>query len=929
VIRAVAWLWASPAAFLGWLSDRLFGYDVFVSYAWKDGPLYPAELAKRLQASGYKVFLDKLEYVAGTPLRQATRRRVRMSRMLVVVLRPNAVQSEWVLREVREALDAGRKPVLIDVNGTFGDAAAANPLKELLADSLRILEILPVSAGPPPLGEEAAADRMIDGVPSAEVVEGIRRSFTFTRRETLQRRVMGAAILVFAVLAGVAGYLWRTSEARRARVERLLAASASRGVAAQAQVVAAEQPELGLLLAARSWDGARVLAGDQRAAADPAAQAALAEAHNALLRNLQLHPRLRGHMYGHGGAVESLSFDRAGRLLVSSGGDKFVRLWEWPTRRLVASLDAGGNVIDSAVSADGRFVLACAGDAVRIWQSEPPYQLAGTEAVRSSYRVAVAPAGNLCAVGTSSGQLFLLELPPRSPAKAAPRQLRAEERGAVHALCFSGDGTLLFVSEGGTPPAVEVWDVAAGLKTGRSFTGHRFLAHRLVLSPDGGRLAAGTEDGSVVVWQVEDEKAVFGPHRSGSTVVSVAFADAGSRLLSSHEQSSVLFWDLARPGSEPQQMFGHRGGAFALAVHPKGGEFVTGGSDAVIRTWSTTGRSVLCVLLDSDAGGVHQLESVADGTALVARRSSEVVRWRLPAGGRAVELKVPESDGRELLAMTQDGLHVVQGSRWDAPSKELRVRPTHADAGGWSVSGLPKHADLVALGRDGGLLAVAAGLRPEKYAALFTRPVREGGAAVGYRLEGYTDNVRALAMNGDGTLLATAGSSELRVWDVAKLVESPASSASTALPEGTPTVLAFGPRSAVLACGLLDGTIIIITDPRRPGGAARALRRHTRSVSALSFDAPGRWMASAGSDGRVTLWDAESFAPVADLQGLGSADDYARALTFDSTGRWLAAATQLGQVLRWDTDPASWARRAREIAGRDLRPHEIEQFAPQ
>lgn len=366
------WVWRACSAATSAAADRVFGYDVFVSYAWKDGPRYPEGLARRLKAAGYKVFLDKFEYVAGDRLRDATRRRVRMSSMLVVVLRPAAVDSVWVLAEVREALDARRKPVLLNVNGTFEVAhagaagGATGALVALLADSLRIQEALPAMA----------AGVVADGEPSHDVVAAVQRSFTATRVEALQRRLLTFAVAVLAASTAASVVLWRASEARRARIERLLLASTAEALAGRAQVVSPEQPDLGLALAARAWERADRLAADGPGAADdPPVHAALAASREALLRNLQRYPRLRGHLHGHAGAVETLTLDAAGITLASSGSrDGAVRLWDWRGRRLLATLDTGASqVTDSTISPDGRFAFAAAGDAVHFWHATPPY----------------------------------------------------------------------------------------------------------------------------------------------------------------------------------------------------------------------------------------------------------------------------------------------------------------------------------------------------------------------------------------------------------------------------------------------------------------------------------------------------------------------------------------------------------------------------
>src|ERR1700694_1001455 len=109
----------SIANLLRLVTDFLFGYDIFISYAWGDGPHYPVTLGQRLEKERFKTFLDKIGYVAGTDLRQATRRRVRMSTVLLVILRPEAIRSPWVLREVQESIAAGKAVITININQTF------------------------------------------------------------------------------------------------------------------------------------------------------------------------------------------------------------------------------------------------------------------------------------------------------------------------------------------------------------------------------------------------------------------------------------------------------------------------------------------------------------------------------------------------------------------------------------------------------------------------------------------------------------------------------------------------------------------------------------------------------------------------------------------------------------------------------------------
>jgi len=57
-----------PHVVLEWFraaADFLFGYDSFISYAHKDGTQYPRLLRDRLEALGYRTFLDVYGYNGG------------------------------------------------------------------------------------------------------------------------------------------------------------------------------------------------------------------------------------------------------------------------------------------------------------------------------------------------------------------------------------------------------------------------------------------------------------------------------------------------------------------------------------------------------------------------------------------------------------------------------------------------------------------------------------------------------------------------------------------------------------------------------------------------------------------------------------------------------------------------------------------------
>jgi WD40 repeat protein len=198
--KRLTFLWSTLMAALHNVDDYLSGYDIFISYAWGDGENYPHVLAEDLRKLRYKVFLDKDVFKAGDDLRAATRRRVRMSSLLLVVLRENVLESEWVSKEVAECRDAGRNAIVININGTFESAPPDLPLIKNFQYSLRINEALPQR----------------DAGPSLQTVKKIDGSFTFVKSETRRTRSIAGTALVLVALMLIGGYFFVLERQQRA-----------------------------------------------------------------------------------------------------------------------------------------------------------------------------------------------------------------------------------------------------------------------------------------------------------------------------------------------------------------------------------------------------------------------------------------------------------------------------------------------------------------------------------------------------------------------------------------------------------------------------------------------------------------------------------------------------------------------------------------
>lgn len=204
--------------FIEKILHSLYGYDIFISYAHKDGKQYAKVLRDTLAGPtyGFDVHLDQYELYASDEIGPLLKLRIKNSRMLVVLARPEALEnSKWVRDEVAETLKRGRSPVVVEINRSLANVSPKPGFLSSLigsADTER-MRLFDTVAGLPGFPN--------DGEPSSDVVEDIAKSFG-SRRVRSRRAIIVASFAAFAVaIASTAVALGFISDERRRLVNEI------------------------------------------------------------------------------------------------------------------------------------------------------------------------------------------------------------------------------------------------------------------------------------------------------------------------------------------------------------------------------------------------------------------------------------------------------------------------------------------------------------------------------------------------------------------------------------------------------------------------------------------------------------------------------------------------------------------------------------
>jgi WD40 repeat protein len=277
------------------------------------------------------------------------------------------------------------------------------------------------------------------------------------------------------------------------------------------------------------------------------------------------------------------------------------------------------------LSPDGAFLIAVSSNAVcRVWDTVAlskvrEFPLAWT----NTTAVAVGPGGKMAA--------FAVGDPEPATSRGMDRVLiwdlesnRLRHSGDIGTnfvpmLTFSPDGRQLVIT---LARELVFWNITDGTETARLSTA--YFTRSLGFSPDGRRLAGGTYNGWVHVWDLTSpgRRREFAGH--DLHIDGVAFASDGRTLLATGPD--IRLWD-TKTGGVVINLKPSTAGFHACALSADGKTFAVGHNDGVITLWSAQTHHQVGTL----TGHNHRIEEIAftpNGHTLVSVSQDELRAWR-------------------------------------------------------------------------------------------------------------------------------------------------------------------------------------------------------------------------------------------------------------------------------------------------------------
>ena len=383
--------------------------------------------------------------------------------------------------------------------------------------------------------------------------------------------------------------------------------------------------------------------------------------------------------------------------------------------------------------------------------------------------------------------------------------------GQVQAVAFSPSGDK--VATGSWDKSVRIWNALNGHQL-HVLHGHSSEVQSVDFNPSGDQLISGAWDGTAIIWNTQLGTIIRTIRPGGEKVWSVAYCPDGKSVVIGSSNHTATLWNV-RTGAKLRTFSGHSQPVASVAVSHDGKIVVTGSGDDTAAAWDLqTGRqlrnfrghsdSVMSVAISSNRKRL--LTGSSDKTAILwdfeTGRELHTLRWH---SNNLTQVKFSPNDDQVLT------------TSWNNPAML------------WNVDN---------------------GKRVRGF---------QSGAASG---------IPGIAFSPDGSKVLTGSLDRSAViWDAASgdRVQTLSSPPLT-------TCASLNPTSDTVVVGAADGTISVYS--AETGNKLKSSQHHTAAINSICYSPDGRFLMTGSDDGTARIQDAATGEPLLLIFGLSRGEEW-------------------------------------------------------
>lgn len=349
---------------------------------------------------------------------------------------------------------------------------------------------------------------------------------------------------------------------------------------------------------------------------------------------------------------------------------------------------------------------------------------------------------------------------------------------------------------------------------------HHVFPQLLPRAQGGSKLASGSKDASIKIWDVAKGTCERSLKGHAASVSCLALSADGKRLMSGSGDHSIVVWDLAT-GNPERALKGHDNAIAAVLFLPDGRP-VSAGNDLVIRVWGAAGDK--CELqLQGHAEGVCALACVEKVPSGFATGEDDPAQRAKPQTMAKI--------AKVISAITAFRSKVKAAALTEAPQPS-RSAPGRALASEWQPP--PVSGAMIMSGCEDATVCAW----------------RASDGSLLRELRGHEDFINSVLVLPDGRVATASDDQTLRVWDLAS---GKCLHVLSGHQDSVCAVVHVGGSTLVSGSG--DATLRVWNADS--GKCLKTLTGHADYVRTVAVASDGV-VASGGDDSELRLWDVAS-----------------------------------------------------------------------
>ncbi|OCH91973.1 WD40 repeat-like protein [Obba rivulosa] len=417
----------------------------------------------------------------------------------------------------------------------------------------------------------------------------------------------------------------------------------------------------------------------------------------------------------------------------------------------------------------------------------------------------------------------------------------------VLAVAFAPDGQR--IASGSHDNTVRIWDAHTGQTVTAPFEGHTGSVWSVAFSSDSRHVVSGSGDHTIRIWDVQTGQAAMDPLQGHKdSVYFIAFSPNGRYIVSGSGDKTIRIWD-AQTGQAVMGPFeGHEDAVWTVAFSPDGRHVVSGSADRTIRIWNAqTGQAVMKPF-EGHKSHIFSVAFSPDGQRIASGSGDNTIRiWDVQTGQTVVGPLERHKLWVNAVAFSPSGQHIVSCSDdetiWisDAQTGQAVIGP---------FTGHKNHVFFVAFSPDGQRIVSGSGDETIRIWDAQTSQTVIGP------LEGHHEGpVNSVAVSPDGQLVVSgSGDKTIRIWDAqtGQEVIGPFEGH-----ESWVNSVVFSPDGQRIASGSRNKTIEI-WDVRTGQMVTGPFKGHELWVNSVAFSSDGRHVVSGSADKTIWIWNVQT-----------------------------------------------------------------------